>query len=228
MGIRANKLVSNGHQDYPSTNESGMLDRILSNLPGDSYLSIKSMFHSLKHLSTTIPRTSHTDMTQQSTWLDQLNITELKMHKIIENNLGPRNQSITSFVTWRAYPIAGSIFLCLWLRQVSLRSNVMDYLADSLKYALEETDEDQYPSRVYLWLLFVGAAAAEGRRNRRWFLIRLSDTLGRLKLDSWQSVNGVLVVFPYVEECDPYFRRIWEELQQPRDSELESVRFVDR
>lgn len=90
---------------------------------------------------------------------------------------------------------------------------MLDYLVDSLKSALEETDEDQYPSWVYLWLLFVGAAAAEGRRNRRWFLARLSDALGRLKLDSWQRVNGVLVVFPYVEECDPYFRRIWQELQ---------------
>lgn len=210
MGSRANKLVSNEHQDYQSTHEDRMLDRTLSNLPQDSHPSIKPMFHSLKHLSTTTPRTPHSNMTQQSTWLDELNITELKMHRILENDLSPRHHSTTSFVTWRAYPIAGSIFLCLWLRQLSF---VLDYLVDSLKSALEETDEDQYPSWVYLWLPFVGAAAAEGRRNRRWFLARLSDALGRLKLDSWQRVKGVLVVFPYVEECDPYFRRIWQELQ---------------
>lgn len=134
------------------------------------------------------------------------------MHRILENDLSPQLTS-AAFVTWRAYPIAGSIFLCLCLRQLSLRSNVLDYLVDSLVYALEETEEDQHPSRIYLWLLFVGAAAAEGRRNRRWFLARISDTLGRLKLDSWQRVNRVLVVFPYVEECDGYFQRIWEELQ---------------
>jgi hypothetical protein len=170
------------------------------------------MFHSLKHLSTTMPRTPNANMTQQTQWLDQLNITELEMHKILENDLSLRHPS-TSFMTWRAYPIAGSIFLCLWLRQLSLQSNVLDYLVDSLVYALEDTDEDAYPLRVYLWLLFVGGAAAEGRQNRRWFLVRLSRTLEILKLNSWQHVNGVLVVFPYVEECDGHFQRIWEELQ---------------
>lgn len=213
MQSRANKLVSGGYQEYPANNEIRMLDRILSNLPQDSDSSIRSMFHSLKHLSTTMPRTSHSNMTQQSAWLDQLNIAELRMHGILENDLSPGHQSSTSFVTWRAYPIAGSIFLCLWLRQLSLQSNVFDYLVDSLKYALEETAEYQDPSWVNLWLLFVGAAAAEGRRNRRWFLARLSDTLGILKLDSWQHVNGVLFAFPYVEECDSYFQRAWEGLQ---------------
>ena len=210
---RAEKLVSNGHQEYSTSDEVRMLDQILSTLPQDSHPSIRSMFHSLKHLSMTMPRTLHSNMTQQSAWLDQLNITELKMHRILENDLSPRHQSSTSFVTWRAYPIAGTIFLCLWLRQLSLQSNVFDYLVDSLKYALEDTNEDQYPSEVYLWFLFVGAAAAEGRRNRRWFLVRLSDALERLKLDSWQRVNGLLVMFPYVEECDQYFRRVWEKLQ---------------
>ncbi|KAE8553738.1 hypothetical protein EYB25_005120 [Talaromyces marneffei] len=212
----ANKLVSNGHQDYPSNHESRTLDYILTNLPRDSHPSIRSMFHSLKHLATTMPQAPSGNMTQQSAWLDQLNITELKMHRILENDYSPRHPS-SSFVTWRAYPIAGSIFLCLWLRQLSLRSNVLDYLVVSLKYALEETIEDQYPLPVYLWLLFVGGAAAEGRRYRPWFLATLSRTLQRLKLDSWQRVNGVLVVFPYVEECDGYFRRIWEELQTEED-----------
>lgn len=214
---RANKLVYDEDQNYPVTSESRTLDRILSNLPQDSHPSIRSMFHSLKHLSITMPRTAHSNMSQQSAWLDELNVTEFRMHRILETELSPRHQSTTSFVTWRAYPIAGSIFLCLWLRQLSLRSNVLDYLLDSLKYALDDTDENQYPSSVYLWFLFVGAAAAEGRHNRNWFLARLSDILAVLKLGSWQQVNGMLVVFPYVEECDPYFRRVWEERQ---DSEI--------
>lgn len=79
------------------------------------------------------------------------------------------------------------------LRGLSINSNVFDYLVDSLVNAFQETmatsqndeyeyeyededeqeddddDIDRYPPNILLWLLFVGGAAAEGRRYRQWF-----------------------------------------------------------
>ncbi|EED17370.1 hypothetical protein TSTA_112060 [Talaromyces stipitatus ATCC 10500] len=212
----ANMLISNDQHDHPMNNERRMLDGILTKLPGDCHPSIPSMFHSLKHLSTTMPRNPAVTIAQQSSWLDQLNITELQMHQIIENELISQTDALTTpFVTSRVYPIAGSIFLCLWLRQLSIQSNVLDYLVDSLIYALDEIEhEQQYPSVILLWLLFVGGAAAEGRRTRQWFLGRLSNAVQTLNLDSWRRVKNVLEALPYVDECDEYLRRIWEELER--------------
>lgn len=167
-----------------------------------------------------MPRRHNGNINEQSAWLNELNLTEFKMHTILENELISGHSS-PEFVSWRAYPITGTIFLCMWLRQLSIRSNVIDYLVDSLVYTLEETGlENTYPLRILLWLLFVGGSAAEGRRSRRWFLVHTSRSLHSLKVDSWESVKNALLVFPYVEECGEPFRRLWDEIEK---SEIDSM-----
>jgi hypothetical protein len=223
-GTRANLLTSNAVDDNSTNTEQGTQEDAVDNLPQNAHVSIRNMMRSLQQLSTTMPRTA-VDITQQSAWLDRLNVTEFETHRILENDLNLQTVGSSSFTEWRAYPIAGSIFLCLWLRQLSLRSNVFDYLVDSLVYALKEEEEEEvaameqdneeqhYPTNVLLWFLFVGGAAAEGRRNRQWFLGQISQTLRKLDLNSWQSTQGLLTVFPYVEECEGSYKKIWEELE---------------
>lgn len=222
--------------------EQTLLDEALSDLPRNTHSSIPTMFHCLKQLSVTMP-SSTASIAQESEWVDRVNVTEFEMHRILETDLSPQINvlggypSSLSSAAWRAYPISGTIFLCLMLRGLSINSNVFDYLVNSLVNAFQETvaasqneeyeykyedeyeqeddddDTDRYPPNILLWLLFVGGAAAEGRQYRQWFLGQISRRLSELRLDSWQETRAALKVFPYIDECDGYFRKIWEEIE---------------
>ena len=61
--------------------------------------------------------------------------------------------------------------------------------------------EGRWEAEVFLWMLFVGVAAEvfENGDVEGWQVLRTREVLGRLGLEDWGSVVGLLKGFPWVE-----------------------------
>jgi len=119
--------------------------------------------------------------------------------------------------TSRAYPIAGRIFLDIYLRDIPLESSTFDYQVARLQYALIETDlennDRMYPPEARFWVLVIGGLAALGRPQEHWFRKHGIKSRENLCLNSWKGALHVLKKFPLAgPRYESLCQNLWAQL----------------
>jgi hypothetical protein len=67
---------------------------------------------------------------------------------------------------------------------------------------------------LLLWILMVGAIAAECSRERRWFIVQLGQVAARKSLSSYDEVREQLARILWLPEaCETAGRGIWQEVE---------------
>jgi hypothetical protein len=194
------------------------LEGPLSMLPQE----VTKIFKELQLLTTFITGQSHNSQTTDSNHSDFLidvNSSEFYMYKFVHDRefvhdiryRGPG-------ATWSAYPIAGTVYLYFFLRQVPLSNTIYEYCVGYLKEALEEAkaveiSSERYPPEALFWLLIIGGSVSRGQKYNSWFRIHASNFKELLNLQSWDDACQVLEQFVYSREIgDLYFQAFWDEL----------------
>jgi hypothetical protein len=147
----------------------------------------------------------------------KLDAAERRIHSLVHSEVRDDSNLRGSFFRWRAYPVAGNIFLYLYLRHVPLRSTIFDYLVPNLQQALIETraidDTSIFPTDVLFWILVMGGVAAVGREQQQWFRINITKRRGLLGLNSWHDARQLLLKYPFTGGlCESNCQSLWDEL----------------
>lgn len=182
---------------------------------------VREMFDKLNNLSilisdihATLPEHAGDEKSSLS---DKLGDTERYMHILIHSKFGNDSSVENPFFKWRAYPIAGNIFLSLYLRDIPLNSTVLDYLVAILQEALTETDAvrdaSMYSPEALFWILVIGGVAALGRAQQQWFQIQAAKIRVSLGLSSWGDARQILKKFAFAGiRCESHCQALWDEL----------------
>lgn len=68
-------------------------------------------------------------------------------------------------------------------------------------------------SKLFVWVLVMGAIMAVGTPDRFWFISALRPVASRLRLNSWEDMKALLVTFLWLDLTnDPDGRDVWDEV----------------
>ena len=98
--------------------------------------------------------------------------------------------------------IAAYIYVYRSLRRIPLTSTLYDSMVRLLKQDIENvagTVRQIFPREVLFWVFFVGASAAEGRREESYFKQQLAVSRQALLITTWEVGKFVLKKIAWVE-----------------------------
>ena len=194
------------------------LEGPLSTLP----LEVTKIFKELQVLTTFVTGRSYDSQNadpNHSDFLIDVNACEFYMYKFVHD---PEFVLDMRFKgpgpTWSAYPIAGTIYLYLFLRQIPLSNTIYEYCAGYLREALEDAKavdiaSERYPPEALFWVLIFGGSISRGQKYGPWFRFHAKNIKELLNLQTWDDACQVLEHFVYCREIgDVYCRAFWDEL----------------
>jgi hypothetical protein len=91
-------------------------------------------------------------------------------------------------------------------------------------------DIDIKITRIVLWILYVGGAAAEKKSERAWFVTHLSYFSDSLQLHYWENIKQVLQSFLWPLDWEECGILLWEEVDKDRahmNQMLSEQQFID-
>jgi hypothetical protein len=181
--------------------------------------SIQMMFAELNHLSAMMANMSNLSSAEDgpNSFKKKLDVAEQRMFRIIHCEPGDLNSSRETLFRLRAYPMAGTIFLYLYLRSIPPSSTALDYFMMNLRDALTDgnvvDDTRTFPPDVLFWVLFMGGIASGGGMQRQWFRTQATKIRVALALDSWAVGRQILMRFPFTgSDCESHCQEFWAEL----------------
>lgn len=177
------------------------------------------MFTELNQLCTLMTSLSESDYGKDTlnSFNRKLDIAEQRMFRLTHCDAGDINSPRETFYKMRAYAIAGTTFLYLYLRNIPPSSTALDYFPSHLQDALSDgnviDNAEIFPPEVLLWVLFMGGIASEDRVQRPWFRERASKVCATLAVESWPVARQILMRFPFTgSDCASHGRGFWSEL----------------
>jgi hypothetical protein len=114
------------------------------------------------------------------------------------------------------FATAALIFCCACFRDVNFNFRVVADGVKSLKYALETFEAShsfngaENINRLF-WTFALGGMAAEGKRERPWFVDKMKLMCGLLVLRSWDSARAILEGILWQSQLDQYGCRLWRD-----------------
>lgn len=181
------------------------------------YQSLKSNFHRLRKLTDILNMdpTATCRKLEDISYGDAVYSVQREFMAIVRcfTEHSQRGQSACS--------LAGLIYVECCLRDVSPRSRIVCDLVDRLVDALSDMEreprfqpEDEMPTHLLFWLLFIGAAAAEENTVVREKLMKwLAFLCRRLIHEPWTKTQETLKRISWVERGGRLFGApLWEEL----------------
>jgi hypothetical protein len=180
---------------------------------------IRMMFTELNQLCTLMASMSESDCGKDTlnSFNKKLDIAEQRMFRLTHCDAGDVNSPRESLYKIRAYAIAGTTFLYLYLRNITPSSTALDYFPSHLQDSLSDgnviDNAEVFPPEVLLWVLFMGGIASEDRVQRPWFRERASKVCATLAVESWPVARQILIRFPFTgSDCTSHCRGFWSEL----------------
>jgi hypothetical protein len=184
---------------------------------------VGEMFDELNNLSILVgnvhdvpPQIAPGDKTSLAQKLDA---AERRIHSLMHSEFSDDSDLGGSSYRWRAYPLAGNIFLYLYLRHVPLSSTIFNYVVPNLQQALIETggidDTGIFPADALFWMLVMGGVAAVDRVQWQWFRLNITKSSRLMGLNSWHDARKILLQFPFTGGlCESKCQSLWDELSK--------------
>lgn len=86
-------------------------------------------------------------------------------------------------------------------------------MIQKLKSCLNTVDTNKVQAgALFLWIMFLGGAAAAGIKDRAWFVARLAKTIMEFQICSWEDAKSSLTKFFWVDRIhENSCRDLWDD-----------------
>jgi hypothetical protein len=174
---------------------------------------IDRLFHQIRELSETMHNLRRSPiLPQEDIWYsDKIYYLQCSLFDIIHNPNTP-NRSLDA-----ASALAGLIYCTHCLRDIPLTFQVIANAVTSLEAIIEQLEHEQFQIEGgmlgvrHLWVLGLGGVAAEGKRERDWFVVKFKKRCVVMGLINWDSAKGILERLLWQDRLNEAGKRLWAE-----------------
>lgn len=110
------------------------------------------------------------------------------------------------------------IYIYLIIRELPCTASMFEHMVGRLRASLEHINLSAWSgplSRLLLWILFTGCAAASYTPHKPWFVSRISRLCISAHLTRWREIKNVLVGIVWLESaCEQICKPVWVDVME--------------
>ncbi|KAK9369638.1 hypothetical protein V1509DRAFT_470601 [Lipomyces kononenkoae] len=194
---RQQSMVSGKTAQYPSS-FSKLPPRVISML-----LELQRLTELIASQSTSSP-----DRCKTKAFIEDITALEFSIYQLSHK---AESFSFRSMM----YVIAGTLYICLFLRKVPQSDPIYSYYVGYLKESLETTkaiELELCPTDVMFWMVFLGFVASEGQEHEDWFKVHTRSLKETLNLRFWDDTCRILQQLSFPSQQTDFLESRWNKL----------------